>query len=62
MSGPGKAEGMGNKVNDDRTRRKQARLTAMLRLAAEDAKAAKLLAQDGNHYAAYIIASRRPRS
>lgn len=53
MSGPGKAEGMGNKLDDDRTSRKQARIKAMLHLAAEDAKAAKLLAQDGNHYAAY---------
>ena len=44
---------MGSKVDDDRTSRKQARIKAMLHLAAEDAKAAKLLAQDGNHYAAY---------
>ncbi len=47
MSGPGR------KVPDDRTSRKHARIKAMLHLAAEDAKAAKLLAQNGNHYAAY---------
>jgi hypothetical protein len=44
---------MGKNVRDDRTTRKQARMKAMLHLAAEDAKAAKLLAQGGNHYAAY---------
>ena len=44
---------MSKHVRDDRMSRKQARIRAMLHLAAEDAKAAKLLAQDGNHYAAY---------
>ena len=52
MSGPGSGDGTA-KGPDDRASRKKARIKAMLHLAAEDAKAAKLLANDSNHYAAY---------
>lgn len=44
---------VGKAPDNDRLVRKRARIAAMLHLAAEDAKAAKLLAASSNHYAAY---------
>jgi len=54
MSGPErKRPEAGKGQENDRAARKRARIAAMLHLAAEDAKAAKLLAASGNHFAAY---------